>query len=398
MDFNQSVNRIDTGSVKWDMAETVFGSKDLLPLWIADMDFVTSPKIIDAIENEVSNGIFGYKTPSDSLIQAIINWQSTQHNYQLTKSSIVFSPAVVSSICTAIQAFSREEDAILIHDPVYSPFASAVLLNNRELVTSKLISNDGEYSIDFTDVEEKMKTQQVKMYIFCNPHNPGGRVWKHAELKKVVDLCKKYEVILISDEIHQDIVFKPNKFTSMLALDGSDAFTIALTAPTKTFNLAGLKCSYAFIPNQSLREQFVHSQARNSGPNLHLEMNSIGLTATEVALNEGEVWLQQLLQHFDEQFDFIEEFIKNEIPNVKFKKPEGTYLAWLDFSDLGLDDDQLMHLLVNKGKVALNAGCDYGEEGKMFMRLNIATSHERLFEGLHRIKESVNYIENKIIV
>ncbi|WP_319468442.1 MalY/PatB family protein [uncultured Trichococcus sp.] len=396
MDFNQSISRINTGSVKWDMVESVYGSKDLLPLWIADMDFMVSPKIIEAIEKETSKGVFGYKSPSESLKKAIINWQSKQHNYQPDSSSIIFSPAVVPSICTAIQTYSEEEEAVLIHDPVYPPFASSVLNNNRELVTSSLVYNDGEYSIDFDDVEEKMMTREIKMYIFCNPHNPGGRVWKYEELKEVVALCKKYDVVLISDEIHQDIVFKPNKFTSMLTIDGSEDFTIALTAPTKTFNLAGLKCSYAFIPNQSLRERFVQTQAKNSGPDLHLEMNSIGLTATEIALNNGELWLQQVIQHFDEQFDIVEEFLKNEIPNLKFKKPEGTYLAWLDFSELGLDDEQLMDLLVNEGKVALNAGCAYGEGGSRFMRLNIATSRERLLEGLNRIKKSVYHIDNKI--
>jgi cysteine-S-conjugate beta-lyase len=392
MNFNELINRLNTDSVKWDSMEQIYGEKDLLPMWVADMDFMTCPAIIEGIKREVAHGVFGYKNPSDRLKEAIADWQENMHGFRPTAGSIVFSPAVVPSICTAIQAYTNEGDAVLIHDPVYTPFAVSIQNNHRKLVRSELVSDNHQYTINFDDVERKMIENDIKLYIFCNPHNPCGRVWKAEELQKVGELCQKYGVILVSDEIHQDIVFGPNKFTSMLNI-GKDfsAFTVVFTAPTKTFNLAGAKVSYAFIENAALRERFVEVQTRNCGA----ELNSFGLTAAEVALKEGKAWLDELLTYFSQNFDIVEEFVAMRLPKVKFNRPEGTYLAWLDFSAYDLTDKEIMNILVHEGKVVLNAGIDYGEKGSKFFRMNIATSKANVVEGLNRIEKALATIHSK---
>jgi cysteine-S-conjugate beta-lyase len=392
MNFNEPINRLHTDNVKWDTMEQTYGEKDLLPMWIADMDFMTCPAIIEGIKREVAHGVFGYKNPSARLRETIADWQESMHSYRPDVDSIVFSPAVVPSICTAIQAYTNEGDAVLTHDPVYTPFAQSIENNRRKLVRSALVSANHHYRINFEDVERKMMENDIKLYIFCNPHNPCGRVWKAEELQKVGELCQKYGVLLVSDEIHQDIVFAPNKFTSMLNT-GKDfsAFTVVFTAPTKTFNLAGTKVSYAFIENAALRARFVEVQTRNCGA----ELNSFGLTAAEVALKEGKSWLDELLTYFEQNFDIVEGYVATHLPKVNFNRPEGTYLAWLDFSAYDLTDKEIMNILVHEGKVVLNAGIDYGENGAKFFRMNIATPKANVIEGLNRIEKALATIHSK---
>lgn len=383
-DFDHIYPRVDTDSVKWDSIKTTYGKDDLVPLWVADMDFMAPTPVIDALSDYTKRGLFGYSLVPDALYQAIFDWEKTHYGYSLEKEDILFSPGVVPSIGVAIQAYTQPGDSILIHDPVYHPFANMVKANERNLVTSPLGIEDGHFVMDLTDMEAKIKNNQVKMLILCNPHNPGGRVWTKAELIACGLLCQQYGVLVVSDEIHQDLVFAPHQHLSFhtLAPDFAD-FSIILTAATKTFNLAAVKLSMVYIKNKELRAAFQEVQSTTEQNTI----NTFGYVATQAAYEKGEPWRQDLLAYLAENSRYTEAFFKEHLPQVKVMAPEGTYLMWLDFRAYDLSPKALEDKLVQEAGVVLNNGAIFGNGGRGFMRLNLACPRETLAEGLERIRK-----------
>ncbi|WP_035054125.1 MalY/PatB family protein [Carnobacterium pleistocenium] len=381
--FDELIDRHEQNSVKWGYSEKIFGEESILPMWVADMDFANPPMILEALKELVDQRILGYAFPPDSLYQAIIDWQKEHHNVSLTAQDILFSPGVVPSIALLIQTFTNEQDAVMIHDPVYNPFESMVTLNNRKVIRSSLLIVDGQFKIDFADIEQQFKREKVKLFILSNPHNPGGRVWTKQELIQLADLCQNYQVLLCSDEIHGDLVYQPEDFFSVVAISEKyKNFVITLTAATKTFNLAGIKNSMIFVQNETLRNALVLAQAKTEQNSI----NTFGYAATEAAFTTGAPWLKDLLAYLKTNLATICTFFDAELPGVSYMTPQGTYLFWFDCSTLSIPDEQLTHHFAQVGKIGLNAGSAYGPTGSQYMRLNFAAPHEVVVEGLNRIK------------
>lgn len=387
VNFDEQLDRKGTNSVKWDEICLKYQEEDLLPLWVADMDFKAPSGVINAYQEMISHGIFGYSATPDSLYGAIIAWEQDHHQLSVTKDNILFFSGVLAGIATAVQAFTEPSDAVLIHDPVYPPFAGILTENKRKIVRSRLLEKDGRFIMDFADMEEKIKQNHVKMVILCNPHNPGGRVWTEEELNQFGELCRKYGILVLSDEIHQDLVFSPNKMTSFFNAGENFAdFTVQFTSMTKTFNLAGIKNSVAFAKNPKLHQLLERKQAEN----FQQEINTFGLVGMEAAYRTGEEWLNELLVYLQKNIETTFAFFEEHLPKAKIMKPEGTYLLWIDFSAYGLTDEELENRLVHEGKVVLNTGISYGPGGQQHMRLNVACSNATLLEGLNRIARVLN--------
>lgn len=382
--FEEIIDRRNTHCVKWDTLESAYHEKDLLPMWIADMDFLALPTVRDAFKDYIDKGVFGYATTPDSLYQAIINWQKRRHHFTVTKEEILFNSGVVPSIALAVQAYTKVGEAVMIHDPVYPPFAQVVEKNQRQLIRSFLIEAD-QFQIDFAAMEETIVKNQVKLFILCNPHNPGGRLWSREELQRIGQICQKHQVIVVSDEIHQDIVYQPGAFTTFQNA-GSDfaSFSIVLTAATKTFNLAGIKNSMIFIKDPDLRKTFSELQQRNQ----QAEINTFGMIGTEVAYNTGDGWLDELLHYLKGNIDYVGKFLQQELPKVKFYQPDATYLMWLDFSAYGLSDEALAEKMIHQAKVVLNPGSSFGPQGSQHMRINLACPKATVVEGMQRIAQA----------
>ena len=379
--FETAPNRIGQHTYKWKEVEK---DKEVLPSWIADMDFEVLPEIKQTVHDYADQLVYGYTYASEELINAVLAWERDEHDYTFDKESLVFIEGVVPAISTAIQAFTDESDAVLINTPVYPPFARSVKLNNRRLITNSLIEQDGLFQIDFEQLERDIVDNEVKIYVLCNPHNPGGRVWEEDVLEKIGRLCQKYGVLVVSDEIHQDLTLFGHKHQSFntVSPDFKD-FSLILASATKTFNIAGTKNSYAVIENPSLRQKFQKRQLAN---NQH-EISGLGFLATEAAYRYGKAWLTELKVVLEENIDFVVDYFAKEAPHLRVMKPQGTYLVWLDFSDYGLTDDQLFHLLREEAKVVLNRGSDFGQEGKGHARLNTAAPKAMIKEICRRIAE-----------
>ena len=371
-------NRLGHHTSKWKESEQ---DPELLPAWIADMDFESLPAVRQAIRDYADQLVYGYTYPSEELYQAIQNWEKSEHGYVFEKEAIVFMEGVVPSISTAIQAFTKEGEAVLINTPVYPPFARSVRLNQRKLVTNSLVEVDGLFQIDFEQLEKDFEEHQVKLYILCNPHNPGGRVWEREVLEKIGRLCQKHGVLLVSDEIHQDLVLFGHQHVSFNTVDPSfKDFTLVLSSATKTFNIAGTKNSYAIIENDALRKTFQARQLRN---NQH-EISALGFIATEVAYQNGKAWLEELKEVLEENIDYTVEVLREQT-DIGVMKPQGTYLLWLDFSAYGLSEEELHARLHDQAKVILNKGTDFGVEGKQHARLNVAAPKTLVQEIVDRI-------------
>ena len=377
-DFTTQPNRLTQFTAKWQMSEN---NPDLLQLWVADMDFLPVPEIKEAIVNYGQEHIFGYNYLKDSLYQSVIDWEKKEHDYSIIKDDISFIDGVVPAISVAIQAFTEKGDAILINSPVYHPFARTIRLNERQLVENSLLIKNGHFEIDFDQLEKDVVDNQVKLYIFCSPHNPGGRVWSAQEIQKIGDLCEKYGVILISDEIHQDLVLFGNHHHSFNTVDERfKDFTVVLSSATKTFNIAGTKNSFAIIQNPKLRNQFKHIQSANN----QTEVPTLGMITTETAFTYGKPWLEELKKVIEENVNFVVDYLGNNT-KINVMKPEGTYLIWLDFSAYDLEQPQLNEKLQKEAKVVLNDGAQFGKEGKYFARLNVAAPLETIKEASKRI-------------
>lgn len=386
--FDELIDRSEQSSIKWGYSKKVFGEEDILPMWVADMDFANPPMILDELKKLLDQRILGYAFPPTSLYKVIIDWQKERHNLHLTADDILFSPGVVPSIALLIQTFTNEHDAVLIHDPVYNPFESMVTLNNRRVIRSPLIIEDDLFKMDFTDIEQQFKQEKVKLFILSNPHNPGGRVWSKSELTQLADLCQKHHVLLCSDEIHGDLVYRSKDFISVVTLnDHYKDFVITLTAATKTFNLAGIKNSMIFVQNETLRKALILTQAKTEQNSI----NTFGYAATEAAFTTSGPWLEELIAYLKTNLDTICAFFNTELPDIYYMKPQGTYLFWFDCSTLGIPDEQLSHHFAQVGKIGLNAGSAYGPSGKQYMRLNFAAPHSTVIEGLKRIKYAFDH-------
>ena len=377
-DFTSLPNRFGHHTYKWKEAEA---DRDVLPAWIADMDFVVLPEVRQAVQAYADQLVYGYTYASDALIESVQEWEASQHGYHFDKDALVFIEGVVPAISTAIQAFTKEGEAVLINTPVYPPFARSVKLNNRRLITNPLVEKDGLFEIDFDQLEKDMVGEDVKLYILCNPHNPGGRVWEKEVLEKIGNLCQKHGVLLVSDEIQQDLALFGHKHQSFNTIDPAfKDFALILSSATKTFNIAGTKNSYAVIENPKLRAAFQKRQLAN---NQH-EISGLGYLAAEAAYRYGKDWLEELKQVFEDHINYVVDLFEKET-KIKVMKPQGTYLIWLDFSTYDLTDDRLQELLRNEAKVILNRGLDFGEEGTLHARLNVAMPKSVLEEVCQRI-------------
>ena len=377
-DFTTLPNRFGHHTYKWKEAET---DREVLPAWIADMDFEVLPEIRQTVHDYAEQLVYGYTYASDGLIEAVQNWEEKQHGYRFEKDALVFIEGVVPAISTAIQAFTKEGQAVLINTPVYPPFARSIKLNNRRLITNSLVEKDGLFEIDFDQLEKDFVEEDVKLYVLCNPHNPGGRVWEKEVLKKIGQLCQKHGVLLVSDEIHQDLALFGNKHQSFNTVNEDfKEFSLILSSATKTFNIAGTKNSYAIIENPKLRLAFQKRQLAN---NQH-EISGLGYLATEAAYRSGEEWLTELKELIEKHINYVVDVFGKET-KIKVMKPQGTYLIWLDFSAYDISDEELRKLLRDQAKVILNRGLDFGEEGALHARLNVAMPTSVLEEVCQRI-------------
>ena len=377
-DFTTLPNRFGHHTYKWKEAET---DRQVLPAWIADMDFEVLPEIRQTVHDYAEQLVYGYTYASDGLIEAVQNWEEIQHGYSFDKNALVFIEGVVPAISTAIQAFTKEGQAVLINTPVYPPFARSIKLNNRRLITNSLVEKDGLFEIDFDQLEKDFVEEDVKLYVLCNPHNPGGRVWEKEILEKIGQLCQKYGVLLVSDEIHQDLALFGNKHQSFNTVNEDfKEFSLILSSATKTFNIAGTKNSYAVIENPKLRLAFQKRQLAN---NQH-EISGLGYLATEAAYRYGQDWLIELREVLEDHINYVVDLFDKET-KIKVMKPQGTYLIWLDFSAYDLTDKGLQELLKEEAKVILNRGLDFGEEGAHHARLNVAMPKSVLAEVCQRI-------------
>jgi len=390
IDFDKVIDRKNTDSLKYDFAARRGKPEDVLPLWVADMDFKTSSFILDAIKDRVDHGIFGYTETNTRYFEVVSGWLKRHHDIDVEEKWLVKTPGVVFALATAVKAYTKEGEAVIIQEPVYYPFSGVVRENHRKLVVSDLvIDENGKYQIDFEDFENKIVENDVKLFIFCSPHNPVGRVWTVEELKKLIDICLKHEVIIVSDEIHFDFVFEGYTHTSIINADEriKDSCVLA-TSPGKTFNLAGLQVSNIFIPNPKLRKAF-KDEVDATG---YCEMNTLGLVACETAYKYGETWYEALKKYLQENLDFVRSYLESELPKVKLVEPEGTYLIWLDFRGLGLSEAERKDLIENKAKLWLDTGTMFGEAGAGFERINITAPRSVIKEALDRIKNAVRNI------
>ncbi|SEB06039.1 cystathione beta-lyase [Thalassobacillus cyri] len=383
--FTEVRERTGTRSVKWDMTEKLFKSNEVLPMWVADMDFQAPQAVIDALTERAAHGIFGY-TITDELVEGTIyEWLKRQYGWTIDTKWISYSPGVVPSLHMIVQALTKKGDNLLIQTPVYPPFYKVIEQHDRNVITNKLMYKDNRYEIDYEDFENKIVENEVKAFILCNPHNPVGRVWTEKELKKMADICLKHDVLIFSDEIHSDLVLSGHKHLPIASLSEEiSKKTITCLSPTKTFNLAGLQASYVVTANDKLKkpmDEMFHAQG------MHM-LNTMGITALEAAYKHGEAWLKELLEVIEDNKNFAKKYL-NETDQIEVVEPEGTYLLWLDCRKMGMEHDELKRFMQETAKVGLNDGASFGIEGEGFMRMNIACPKATLEEGVNRIVKAV---------
>ena len=389
--FNERIDRSENHSAKWAEMEMKFGRSDLIPMWVADMDIKAAPEIVESMKKKVEQEIFGYVYRPDSYYKTATEWLKKRFGYEISPSSLIHSPGVVPSMSILVKMLTKTTDKILIQTPVYPPFASAVKDNGRELVENPLIKDEkGYYTIDFEDLEKKLSLDEVKLFILCNPHNPVGRVWKKEELLKMGELCKKYNVRILADEIWRDLIMPGYKHTSMASLSkGIEDITITLFSPTKSFNLAGLQASFATFPRAEERKEFDNILGQMDVK----RNNPFSLVAFETAYEKCEDWLEELILHIDGNMQYVVDFIAEKLPEIKVVKPEGTYLMWLDFNGTKIPQDKIQEFLINEAKVAMNDGGSFGSNGKGFARMNVACPRYMVEEAMERIEKALKNLK-----
>lgn len=383
--FDEIIPREGTHSVKYALREKLFGNKDALPLWVADMDFRTPDFVMDAIRERADHEVLGYTIRPDSFFEAIINWNRRKHGWEIKKEWISFSPGVVPAVNMAIMAYSKPGDKVIVQPPVYHPFFQAIKNNDREVLENPLKLNNGRFEMDFDDLESKID-DRTSMILLSSPHNPGGTVWHAKELHRLGEICRKHGIIIISDEIHSDLVLYDNKHTPLASISPEIAdITVTAMAPSKTFNLAALATSYVVASNPELLKKFNKVLEQ-----LHINMGNVfGTVALEAAYNHGSEWLEQLLDYLENNIDFVDDYVRKNIPGVEVIIPEATYLVMLDFRKLGLDNESLKDLMIHKAGVAMNDGASFGKQGDGFQRMNVACPKAILEEGLQKIEKAV---------
>ncbi len=387
-DFSRQ-DRHKTDCLKFDFAVERGYKKDALSFWVADMDFKTAPEILSALTDRVNHGIFGYTNIKPHYFEAVASWLKAQHGWKVRPDWLVETPGVVFAIATAIRALTKEGDGVLIQSPVYYPFSNSIRNSGRKIVSNPLVwkKENLRYEIDFADFEEKIKSEKVRLFLLCNPHNPGGRSWSREELLKMSQICLRHKVIVVSDEIHSDFIWGENHHTVTSSLSEEIAQnTITCTSPSKTFNLAGLQVSNIFIPNREIRAAFKSERDRTG----YDEPSLLGLTACEAAYTKGLKWHEECKKVIEKNFDFALDFInKNGRNLVRAKKPDATYLLWLDCTALPYDDRELNRRIREEANVWLDSGNVFGKEGEMFERFNVATSRDYLEKGLEAFLSAV---------
>lgn len=387
LDFDTVIDRRNTNSLKYDLAEKRGMPKDILPLWVADMDFPVSSYIQDALIRQAEHGIYGYSEPGESYFEAVSSWLEKRHGWKVKPEWLIKTPGVVYALATAVRAFTNAGEGVLIQQPVYYPFGGVILDNKRKVINNPLVlTKDGSYEMDYKDFEEKIVKENVRLFFLCNPHNPVGRVWSRQELERIGDICLKHHVTVVSDEIHSDFVWKGKHQVFEDLKDEYRDITVTCTAPSKTFNIAGLQVSNIFIANEELRHLF-EEQINASG---YSELNAAGVVACEAAYRYGEEWYQAVSEYIRSNISYIGEYLKKNIPEVKMRAPEGTYLVWLDFRELGLSESDLDDLIVHKAGLWLDQGTMFGEDGQGFQRVNTACPRAILEAALKKLEEAVH--------
>jgi cystathionine beta-lyase len=384
--FDELIDREGTLSVKHGLKSKLFGRDDIIPMWVADMDFKSPDCVAKAIQRRAQHEIYGYSYRPDSFYQAAKQWLKKRHQWGVDTKWMNFTPGIVPGVNLTILALTQPNDRVMIQPPVYFPFFEGIKKNNRTLVENRLILEDGRYQIDFEDFENQLK-KGVKLFILSNPHNPGGNVWTEAELKKMGELCVKYNTLIIADEIHGDIVFPPNKYRPLASMSEDIANqTITFIAPSKTFNVAGLASSVSIIQNKVTREAF-----SNIIDSLHIANgNLFGTVAFEAAYRQGERWLDQLIEYLGKNLEYLTEYIDNRIDGIKVIQPEGTYLAWLDCRELPIDNSEIHQFMIDEAGIGMNNGASFGENGLGFQRLNFGCTKSVLETALGQLETAVN--------
>jgi cystathionine beta-lyase len=379
MNFDTIVDRRGTNCIKYDFARERGKPEGLLPMWVADMDFSLPAEVLEDLHKVINHGIFGYSEVKDDYYKAVSDWFSSRFNYQVTRHDIVKTPGVVYALAQAVRAFTASGESVMIQTPVYYPFFDVVRNNDRTLVLNPLTYKEGKYFINFEDFENKIKECNVKLFLLCSPHNPVCRVWTKEELERMNGICVKHGVIIVSDEIHCDFIWKGYTHTCFGLLNEN---AVIVTAPTKTFNLAGLQVSNIFIKNADLRGKFKAEIGRSG----YSQLNTLGLAACQSAYSKGAPWLEALNAYLSENIRITSEFLKENIPNIKLVEPEGTYLLWLDFSSYVLSQTELNRRVTEGAKLWLNDGVIFGSDGEGFQRINIACPKSTLLDALGRLK------------
>ena len=380
--FDEVIDRKGTNCLKYDFAVERGYPEGVLPFWVADMDFRTAPPVIEELERRVQHGIFGYTDPGADYRAAVWNWMKTQHDWTPAEGSLTITPGVVFALGMAVQSFTAPGDAVLIQQPVYYPFSSIILGNDRQLVNSPLVLKDGHYEIDFVDFEQKITSKNVKLFLLCNPHNPAGRVYTRDELQKMATICLQHDVTIVADEIHNDFICKGYEHTVLASLGNDIAqHVVTCTAPSKTFNLAGLQISNIFIENESMRQKF-RATIDHAG---YSQPNALGMFAAQAAYEKGLPWLEALRDYLEQNYQKTKAFLEKELPKVQLIEPEGTYLLWLDFRAYGLSAKELDDIIVHEANLWLDSGHIFGKDGEGFERLNIACPWATLEQGLKQL-------------
>ncbi|KKB34973.1 Aspartate aminotransferase [Bacillus thermotolerans] len=385
--FDEVINRTGTNAVKWDQIKAVFGVEDALPMWVADMDFAAPEAVQQALVEQAKHGVYGYTAIPDSTKEAIAGWMASRHRWTIHTDWLLFQHGVVPSLGTAIEAFTDLGDSVLLQSPVYTPFFNMIEKNGRLVVNSELILRGNHYEIDFDDFEEKAAREEVKLFLLCSPHNPGGRVWTKEELTRLAEICQKHNVLIVSDEIHGDLTAEPHKHTPIASIkEEFQDVVITCIAPSKTFNLAGLQASAMIVPNKAIRAKLQGVLAKHG----FFTLNMMGVAGMEAAYREGGPWLDELISYIRGNVQLVKEFVERELPELTVIEPQASYLIWIDCRKLGLSDEDLMKKLLMKGKLALNQGSSYRSGGEGFMRMNVGCPRSIVEDGLQRLKKALS--------
>jgi cystathionine beta-lyase len=379
-DFDHEINRAETHSVKYDGRQAMFGESDVIPVWVADMDFAAPPAVTRALIERAAHPIYGYTLFPDSLYDALINWMQRRHNCTIERDWIVLSPGVVPSINAAVMAFTQPGESVIVQPPVYFPFFSAVTQTGRKLIRNPLLLQNGRYTIDFDHLEQCAR--EAKLLLLCSPHNPVGRVWQPDELERLLAIAAQHNLIIFSDEIHADLIYPGNRHHTLGAFPQHGASILTAVAPSKTFNIPGLNLSALIIPDKSIRNAV--SQVFT---NFHVSAaNPFSVAAFEAAYREGEAWLEALRIYLRDTRDAVESYLTEHLPEIKVIKAEGTYLLWLDCRAMNLTDAQLKYFFIHEAGVGMNPGLQFGSEGSGFMRLNIGAPRKTVMQALEKIR------------